>query len=186
MKLDISGMREMLLLVDEDDNVVGRETKQRCHDGKGLLHRAFMVAIVKEGKLLLTQRSKTKMLWPGFWDGSVSSHVHEGETYEESSRKRLKDELNIECNEMAYLFKFRYQVPYKDRGAEYEICAVLVARFDGEINPNREEISSCKYMNIEELMEDMERSSEKYCPWLKIAFRMMMKEHKEEWEGLLH
>jgi len=178
-------MREMLLLVDENDKVVGKETKERCHDGGGLLHRAFMVIVVKGGKILLTQRSERKRLWPGLWDGSVSSHVHEGERYEESAQKRLREELHIECTDIRYLFKFYYQVPYEGVGAEHEICAVLVARYDGDIQPDRDEISSFKFMEPEDFIEDMERDGLDYCPWLKIAFAKMKKEYWSDFKKIV-
>lgn len=177
--------REMLLLVDENDKVVGKETKERCHDGGGLLHRAFMVVVAKEGEILLTRRSEGKRLWPGFWDGSVSSHVHEGETYEGSAQKRLREELHIECTDIRCLFKFHYQVPYGGAGAEHEICAVLVARHDGDIRPDSNEISSLKFMNPEDFMEDLENDGLDYCPWLKIAFAKMKKECWSDFKKIL-
>jgi len=37
-----------LLLVDKKDKVIGTETKEKCHQGKGILHRAFSVYIFKQ------------------------------------------------------------------------------------------------------------------------------------------
>ncbi|MFQ6088021.1 MAG: isopentenyl-diphosphate Delta-isomerase [Candidatus Methanofastidiosia archaeon] len=175
---------ETLLLVDKKDNVIGKEMKEKCHI-KGLLHRAFMVMVFNDkGQLLLTRRSEKKRLWPGFWDGSVSSHVHEGESYEDSGRKRLGEELGVEF-EVNYLFKFYYKVPYKNIGFEHEICAVLLAKVRSEISPNPDEISSFRYLGIEDFKRDIEISKEVYCPWLLIGFERLMKEHKESFEGFL-
>ena len=35
----------MLVLVDESDRVVGHLSKGQCHDGEGVLHRAFSIFI---------------------------------------------------------------------------------------------------------------------------------------------
>src|SRR5207247_9859117 len=59
----------------------------------------------KDGQLLLTQRSMSKMLWPGDWDGTVASHPRQSETYVSSAERRLPEELGITCK-LDYLFKF--------------------------------------------------------------------------------
>lgn len=170
---------EMLLLVDEYDNVKGKETKERCHDGAGLLHRAFMAVVVDSGKILLARRSSEKRLWPGFWDGTVSSHVHEGESYEESAHRRVEEELLVRCRDIRYLFKFRYQVPYGDQGSEHEVCAVLLARAEGAFKPDLEEISETQWLSWDEFLSDLKKNPGRYCPWLALASERMEKEFRK-------
>ena len=56
-------MDEFVILVDVNDNPIGKEEKVKCHLPNGKLHRAFTALIYnKDGKLLLTQRSNSKML----------------------------------------------------------------------------------------------------------------------------
>ncbi|MBI4020353.1 MAG: isopentenyl-diphosphate Delta-isomerase [Candidatus Aenigmarchaeota archaeon] len=170
-------MAEMLILVDKNDNPVGHETKERCHEPDSLLHRAHMVALFNgKGQLLITQRSLEKKLWPGYWDGSIASHVHDGETYEQAGERRLPDELGITAR-VKYIFKFHYKVPYKDIGGENEICAFLVGKIGGELRPDKEEIADHRFVDIRELENDMEASPEKYCPWLIIGLGKFLKEH---------
>ena len=60
MKEPYSGdnMDEFVILVDGNDNPIGKEEKVKCHLPNGKLHRAFTAMIFnKEGKLLLTRRS---------------------------------------------------------------------------------------------------------------------------------
>ena len=48
---------EDLILVDESDNELGHLSKADCHDGDGILHRAFSVFVFDDqGRLLLQQR----------------------------------------------------------------------------------------------------------------------------------
>src|SRR3989304_4709730 len=111
---------------DKKYNPIGLEEKVKCHLPNGKLHRAFTALMFdKEGRLLVTRRSLSKMLWPGDWDGTVASHPREKETYVSSSERRMPEEIGISCK-FDYLFKFEYHVPYKDVGSENEICATLL------------------------------------------------------------
>ena len=52
-------MEEYVILVDENDNPIGKEDKVKCHLPNGKLHRAFTALIFNgEGKLLLTKRGE--------------------------------------------------------------------------------------------------------------------------------
>ena len=83
-------MGEYVILVDQNDNPIGKEDKVKCHLPNGKLHRAFTALIFnREGKLLLTKRSEGKMLWPNDWDGTVASHPKESETYVSSAERRM-------------------------------------------------------------------------------------------------
>src|SRR5580765_3582412 len=77
----VSFDNEPLVLVNDTDDEIGFASKQRCHDGDGLLHRAFSVFLFSQnGEVLLQQRSEQKRLWPGAWSNSCCSHPRRGET----------------------------------------------------------------------------------------------------------
>ena len=142
-------MDEFVILVDGNDNPIGKEEKVRCHLPDGKLHRAFTALIFnKEGKLLLTRRSDSKMLWPGYWDGTVASHPREGETYVSSAERRMPEEIGITC-QMNYVNKFEYHVPYKDVGSENEVCGTLLGVVDDfkETSLIKDEISAIKWIS---------------------------------------
>ena len=164
-------MDEFVILVDENDNPIGKEEKVKCHLPDGKLHRAFTAMIFnKQGKLLLTRRSDSKMLWPGYWDGTVASHPREGETYVSSSERRMPEEIGITC-EMSYVNKFEYHVPYKDIGSENEVCGTLIGVVDDFDKSSliRDEISETKWISSEELKLEFEQNRDSYCPWMAIA-----------------
>ena len=49
-------MEEYVILVDQNDNPIGKEDKVKCHLPNGKLHRAFSALVFNgEGKLLLTK-----------------------------------------------------------------------------------------------------------------------------------
>ena len=92
----VSSEQEELILVDREDNELGFLSKAECHDGAGVLHRAFSLFLFNdEGELLLQQRSGNKRLWPNFWSNSCCSHPRRGESMEVATRRRLRDELNL-------------------------------------------------------------------------------------------
>jgi len=164
-------MEEYVILVDENDNPIGKEEKVKCHLPNGKLHRAFTALIFNnEGKLLLTKRSEGKMLWPNDWDGTVASHPRESETYASSAERRIPEEIGISCK-MNYVNKFEYHVPYKDVGSENEICGTLIGIIDSfdESSMIKDEISEIKWINPDELKNELEHNRDVYCPWMIIA-----------------
>ncbi len=188
LKAHYSGdnMEEYVILVDQDDNPIGKEEKVKCHSPNGKLHRAFTALIFNnEGKLLLTRRSKGKMLWPNVWDGTFASHPRESETYVSSAERRMPEELGISCD-MIYVNKFEYHVPYKDIGSENEICGTLVGMIDSfdQLSMIKDEISEIKWTSPDELKNELEQNKDAYCPWMAIALCYLIK--SEDPQNPLH
>jgi len=164
-------MEEYVILVDQNDNPIGKEDKVKCHLPNGKLHRAFSALIFNgEGKLLLTKRSEGKMLWPNNWDGTVASHPRESETYVSSAERRMPEEIGIDCK-VSYVNKFEYHVPYKDIGSENEICGTLIGAIDifDKSSLIKDEISEIKWISPDELKNELEQNRDVYCPWMVIA-----------------
>jgi isopentenyl-diphosphate Delta-isomerase len=173
-------VEEYVILVDKNDNPIGSEEKVKCHLPNGKLHRAFTALLFdKEGKLLITKRSPSKMLWPGDWDGTVASHPRESETYVSSAERRMPEELGISCN-FDYLFKFEYHVPYRDVGSENEICGTVLGIVDKskKIDLVEEEISEIKFISSSELINDLKDKPQIYCPWMIIALYLLPSSEK--------
>ncbi len=173
----MQNQQEMIVTVDENDNVTGVEDKEKCHDGEGILHRGFLAMVINNaGELLLTRRSGKKRLWPGFWDGSVASHVYKGEDYELASVRRLREEIGLVIDHVEYAFKFRYKVGYNGVGTEHEICAVTLLRGIGtnDLFFDRDEISDVRYAGLNALMKEIETSGHIYTPWLMLALQHMV------------
>jgi len=164
-------MEEYVILVDQNDNPIGKEDKVKCHLPNGKLHRAFTALIFNgDGKLLLTKRGNGKMLWPNDWDGTVASHPRESETYVSSAERRMPEEIGIVCK-MNYMNKFEYHVPYKDIGSENEICGTLIGIVDDfdETCLIKDEISEIKWIDPDELKNELQQNMDVYCPWMVIA-----------------
>ena len=163
------------MLVDKNDKVIGTKEKMKCHEGEGVLHRAFSVYIFNpKGELLIQQRSKQKHLWPLHWSNSCCSHPRKGETYVDSSERRLEEELGFTCA-LRSVDQFQYRAKYKDVGSENEILTVLVGVYDGEVDPDPGEINKWKWISLEKLKDDIKKNPDLYTPWFKKGLERYLK-----------
>jgi isopentenyl-diphosphate delta-isomerase len=185
MKYKDSGFRDLLILVDKRDNILGYEEKEKCHMGKGMLHRAFSVFIFNSsGRLMLQKRSAAKPLWPLFWSNSVCSHPRKGEDYMEAAQRRLKEETGLETP-LRFLFKFQYQAPFKTIGSENELCSIFIGQSDEPVEINPQEIAEYRYVGLEELEKDFQVHPHIYTPWFKMEWRRIRQRHKKDIDNLV-
>jgi isopentenyl-diphosphate delta-isomerase len=148
----VSSEAEELILVDPDDVEMGYGSKADCHNGDGVLHRAFSIFL--------------------FNDNTCCSHPRRGETLEVATRRRLQDELNA-ASKLEFVYKFRYQAKFGDLGAEHELCHVFLGRLHGLVQPNSREIADVRYISAEELSAELEQNGERYTPWLKLEWQAL-------------
>jgi isopentenyl-diphosphate Delta-isomerase len=161
---------DTLILVDEDDNEIGSCGKIDCHQGKGKLHRAFSVFLfAPDGRVLIQQRNPNKMLWGGYWANSCCSHPRSGETTDNAARRRVREELGVDCD-LRYLYKFVYHAEFGDAGSEYENCWVFAGHVDGQLDIDNKEISATRFVTPEELTADIAANPDIYSPWLKLEW----------------
>jgi isopentenyl-diphosphate delta-isomerase len=163
-----------LIVVDEDDKVVGTADHDTCHSGEGILHSAFLVMIFdRQERLLQARRSRHKRLWPLFWDGTVAGHFYPGQDREETVKKRIAEETGFACDGLRYLFRFSYQARYREIGVEREVCHVYCAAgVDGrKIALNPLEVSESRFLEISRAAELIAAVDEDFTPWFLYAFR---------------
>ena len=138
------------------------------------MHTAFLVMVYNEkNELLIAKRSPQKMLWPGFWDGSVASHYFHDHAPLETIKKRLKEEIGVFSDRLEYLFKFRYRARFENLGSENEICDVFRASGirSKAIAVNPAEISEYGFLSPQNLRKELNKNLEKYTPWLVLAMK---------------
>ena len=167
-------VEDELILVNEQDEILGYDTKAACHRANGRLHRAFSVLLFNDRhELLVQQRSAEKPLWPMHWSNSVCSHPRRGEQYEDAVARRVKEELGVNAP-VAFAFRFCYHAAFRDVGAEHELCSVYVGRLDGQpIQPNPAEIAEWKFMTAAQLDHALARHPEQYTPWFRLEWAQM-------------
>ncbi len=178
----VSSEAEELILVDVDDNETGFLSKADCHDGDGVLHRAFSLFLFNDdGELLLQQRSDSKRLWPGYWSNSICSHPRRGESMEVATQRRLLDELNIEA-ELEFVYKFDYQASFGERGSENELCHVYLGRAPADIRPNESEIAATRFIAPAELDREFAQEPESLTPWFRMEWQALNSGYRETLE----
>jgi isopentenyl-diphosphate delta-isomerase len=166
-----------LIRVNARDEVLGPESESRCHEGEGLLHRAFSVYLFDaEGRLLLQRRSRHKRLWPHYWSNSCCSHPRWGEETDAAAMRRVEEELGMRA-ELDRVCSFQYQATFGDEGAERELCAVYVGRTAGALRPRPAEIAECAFAAPAEVDARLREPDSPHTPWLRIAWPLLRGEH---------
>lgn len=161
---------DLLILVDHEDRATGTLDKTRCHDGSGLLHRAFSLFIFDlEGRLLMQQRAHGKRLWGGYWSNSCCSHPRAGETMEVAVHRRLLEELGITAD-LRFIYKFEYHAAYGTLGSEHELCWVFVGTSTAQPQPHPGEIAAWRWVEPAKLDEELARNPDRFTPWFKMEW----------------
>lgn len=102
-------MEEKLNIVDDNDEIVGEETREKIHQ-EGLLHRETHVWFLTPNKELILQlRAKDKDTFPNMLDATVGGHVDLGMNYEDTALKEMEEETGIKAKmeDLKFLRKIR-------------------------------------------------------------------------------
>ncbi len=180
----VSFENERLILVDSADNILGYKSKAECHDGEGILHRAFSIFIFNSSnELIMQKRAADKRLWPLIWSNSCCSHPRENESYKIAARRRLKEELGL-ATTLNFLYKFQYQARWKDEGSENELCSVYIGRSDQQPAINPTEIADWHWISREDLNADLKNNPDTYSPWFKMEWQQIQNLYWDKVEAL--
>ena len=162
-------MAEEIILVNDNDDVVGTMEKLEAHR-KALLHRAFSVFIFNnKDEMLLQQRALTKYHSGGLWTNACCSHPKPGEDTKSGAARRLAEELGFRT-ELRKIFHFTYKHVFDNGLTEFEFDHVFIGKYDGQISPDKDEVSDYCYKSIKEIKNSIQTHPQKYTEWFKIAF----------------
>ena len=143
---------ELFIVVDKSDKIIGYRTRYDCHHNKKLIHRAIGVVIFNDkGQILLQKRSKNKDLNPGMYTISASGHVGKGETYIQSAKRELEEELGIQLSlkrEKKYIAKSEQ---------ETEMDYLFSGKSNGPFCPNKEEVDKVVFVDVDKLSKWLPR-----------------------------
>ncbi|MEJ2594202.1 MAG: isopentenyl-diphosphate Delta-isomerase [bacterium] len=165
---------EYVILVNKNDQPLGAMEKMEAHE-KGVLHRAFSVFIFNsEGKLLLQKRAEEKYHSPGLWTNTACSHPRTREKTEVAAHRRLKEEMGFD-SDMEEIFSFIYKANVGGGLTEHEFDHVFMGTSDKTPEPNPDEVSDWKYVDMDWLYKDVEEHPENYTVWFIIALAEVKK-----------
>ena len=166
---------EQVVLVDEQDNALGVMEKLQAHI-EGALHRALSVLIfTSTGKMLLQKRALNKYHSPGLWSNSCCTHPQANESPEIAARRRLKEEMGLDCLNLEYAFRFIYSTTLNNELIEHELDHVFIGITDDIPVLNRNEVSEYCYKDLNEIAYELTTDRSKYTAW----FPLILEQYKK-------
>lgn len=170
---------EQLILVDQNDNQIGVGEKLATHI-EGKLHRAFSVLLLRKNngkiELLLQQRSAKKYHSANLWANTCCGHPRPGENIVVAAKRRLHEELGIGA-ELVEVGNFHYRAKLASTSlVEDEIDHVLIG-YVGEVqlNPNPSEVQNTRWVELDQLRQDIEQNPCKYVVWLPEVLQVVIR-----------
>lgn len=153
--------------------------KLKAHHANTRFHLAFSCYIFnKKGELLVTQRAKSKKVWPGVWTNSLCGHPGPDEALEDAINRRATYELGlsrvIELKVM--LPTYRYKTPPFNGIIENEFCPVYFARTSQDPKPNKEEVEGWKWMSWSDFVSKAQSDNNNvWSYWCKDQIKQLIK-----------
>ncbi|MGB8508916.1 MAG: isopentenyl-diphosphate Delta-isomerase [Pyrinomonadaceae bacterium] len=159
---------EQLILVNERDEEIGSGEKLQVHR-EGRLHRAFSIFVFDSGnRLLLQKRAATKYHSGGLWSNTCCGHPRPGETTEGAAHRRLREEMNFDC-ELRLSSSFIYRAELGGDLTEWEYDHILIGRYDAAPRPDTSEVADWQWLDVGELRARIEEQPDEFTYWLKMA-----------------
>ena len=164
---------EYLDLVDENDNVIGKEDRDIIYKNNWRNFRVINIMIfTSDNKIIVPKRSANRRVFPNCYDCSVGGHVASGESYEQAAYREVEEELgitNVTLQEIAY-FK-----PYDIDTSAFSKMYKLV--YDKELNYDKDGIQAIYYMTKEEISKLIEQDPTQFKGDYPKFFKWMEKNH---------
>lgn len=145
---------EYLDLVDENDNVIGKEDRNVIYKNNWRNFRVINIMIfTSDNKIVVPKRSANRRLFPNCYDCSVGGHVSSGETYEQAAYRELEEELGITGVKLEEIGYFK---PSDIDTSAFSKMYKLV--YDGILDFDRDGIEDIYYMDKEEVRKLIEEN----------------------------
>jgi isopentenyldiphosphate isomerase len=146
-------MTEFLDVVDDDDRVVGRASRDECHRRR-LTHRTVQFFIFdRERRILVNRRSSKKEFFGGLWSIVLGGHVASGDTYDGTVGREAREEAGV-GSEPVRMGYFKKRLP-----EEMENVAVYGFVADKKPKLLAEEIEFGEFMTLAEAEERIKRGN---------------------------
>lgn len=137
---------EIVEIVDRDNTSIGAVSR-RIMRQQGLIHRAsYILVFNRSGELFLQKRTMSKDIYPGFWDLAAGGVVLAGESYEESAKRELREELGVAGVQLRRLFDQYYEDENNKVWGRIFACTS-----EGPFTLQAEEIDYGRFMSLAEI-----------------------------------
>ena len=160
---------EIVALVDEQNNVIGAIPRREMR-AKRLLHRSTYILVFNaRSELYVQKRTMTKDVFPGYFDPATGGVVLAGESYEESARRELEEEMGIRDVPLTRLFDFYFEDEHARVWGRAFSC-----EYDGKIVPQVEEVEYVEMMTTDDILRRAE--TEQFTPDGLLVVRRYLEE----------
>ena len=143
----MSAAEESVVVVDEHDEVVGSAPRSRMRRER-LIHRTtYIFVFSSHSEVLVQERTRTKDIYPGWYDLAAGGVLVTGETYEESAYREAAEELGLRGIVLAEHFKMYFEdATSRSFGRAYS-CV-----YDGPFVLQPEEVASARFVRPEAIL----------------------------------
>ena len=139
---------EIVAIVDEDNNVVGAAPRREMR-AKRLPHRStYILVFNSQGEIYIQKRTRTKDVFPGYYDPAAGGVVLAGEGYMEGALRELEEEMGIRGVPLQGLFEF-----YHSDASSRVWGAAFRCVYDGEVTLQEDEVESGAFMALDDVFK---------------------------------
>ena len=139
---------ETVQIVDEENTEIAAVSRRIMREQQ-LIHRACYILVFNQaGDLFVQKRTKTKDVYPGYYDVAAGGVVLAGESYEESAERELAEELGIEGVKLTPCFDNYFEDTVNKVWGRVFRC-----RHEGPFILQKEEIESGGFMNVTQILD---------------------------------
>ena len=145
---------EIVLIVDTKNNASGSAPRHEMRS-KGLPHRAaYILVFNSKGEIFVQKRTRSKDIYPGYFDIAAGGVVLAGESYDESASRELEEELGIKDAVLRSHFTFCHEDVFNLVWGRVYSCI-----YDGEMSLQEEEIENGFFMTPDKVIALSEKES---------------------------
>lgn len=163
-------MRAKIIIVDEEDNIIGYKDREALEENDIYRVSALWVKNSK-GEALLARRHRNKSHYPRKWGVAVSGTVEEGESYYENIIKETQEEIGLENIVPKVGPKTKTDNEY------HHFTQWYILNMDKNINEFKiaeDEVEEIGWFTLKELEEQMEKHPEEFIPSMRKYFELFL------------
>lgn len=153
--------KELLDIVDNNDNVIGKDTKENKFANELITRNVAIFIIDEAGKLIIAKRAAHKKSFPGRFDLAACGNVKAGESYQEAAARELIEELGIDCD-VKMLEKTYNEFPENGKSLKY-YTGIFLGKYSHDIMLN-DELESFKKLSINEVQNLIDKNPGLFTP----------------------